>query len=474
MIHRIWKITSFGLLCAALGSCIRYQPKPVSADRVLENFEDRRLDAPELKNHLVMNRVVQEWPPPAWDLKALTLAAFYFHPDLDVARAQWGVAEAGRITAGERPNPAFNPSIGYNSTSPASEVTPWIPAVALEIPIETAGKRGIRIAQARELSDVARWHLLSVAWAIRGGVRQGLLDLYAAQEMETLLVMQRDVQAENVRLLELQLGLGEVSAYDVTQAQIALGSSRLAALEASKQKDEARVRLAGALGVPAAALDGLQISFEDFERRPAEIPAVEVRRKALLNRSDILGALSEYATNQAALRLEIAKQYPDLALGPDWQLDQSDHKWTLGLSLILPLFNRNKGPIAEAEAKRSESAANFLALQAKVLGDLDAAVAAGRAALQNAAAAEAMMSNLQKQETAAKARWQMGEISKLDYLGLQLELASSALARLEASVKAQEVVGRLESAMQTPLDKTEWVLAAPQRNAGPSKERKDE
>ena len=33
----------------------------------------------------------------------LTLAAFYFHPELDVARAQWAVAEAARITAGERP-----------------------------------------------------------------------------------------------------------------------------------------------------------------------------------------------------------------------------------------------------------------------------------------------------------------------------------------------------------------------------------
>jgi outer membrane protein TolC len=474
MTHRIWKIAGLGLLCAALGSCIRYQPKPVAADRVLENFEERRLDAPDLMNHLVANHVVQDWPPPVWNLKTLTLAALYFHPDLDVARAHWGVAEAGRITAGERPNPTFNPLIGYNSTSPVSEVTPWIPEVALEIPIETAGKRGIRIAQARDLSDVARWNILSVAWSVRSGVRQGLLDLYAAQEMEALLVEQKDVQAENVRLLELQLGVGEASAYDVTQARIALDSSRLAALEASKQKAEARVHLAGALGVPAVALDGLQISFGDFEKRPAEIPAAEVRRKALLNRSDILGALSEYAASQSALRLEIAKQYPDLALGPDWQLDQSDYKWALGLSFILPLLNRNKGPIAEAEAKRTESAAKFLALQAKVLGDLDVAVAAGRAALQNAASAEAMRSNLQKQETAAKARWQMGEISKLEYLGLQIELASSALARLDASVKAQEAVGRLESAMQSPLDKTEWVLAVPQRNAGPSKERKDE
>lgn len=194
----------------------------------------------------------------------------------------------------------------------------------------------------------------------------------------------------------------------------------------------------------------------------------------MLNRSDILGALSEYAASQAALRLEIAKQYPDLNIGPDWQLDQTDIKWTLGLSLILPLLSRNKGPIAEAEARRTECAARFLALQARVLEDLDAALAACRVAVQNSKTAEELLSNLNKQAESAKTRWQIGEISKIEYLGQHLELASSALARLDAAVKAQEAVGRLENAMQSPLDKTEWVLVTPQRDVGPSKERKDE
>jgi hypothetical protein len=37
---------------------------------------------------------------------------------------------------------AANPLIGYNSTTPAVEVTPWIPEISLEAPIETAGNRG--------------------------------------------------------------------------------------------------------------------------------------------------------------------------------------------------------------------------------------------------------------------------------------------------------------------------------------------
>lgn len=114
-----------GLTMAA--ACIRYHPRPVAPAKSMEDFEARRLDAPELKDFLLQNQDIREWPPAAWDLKTLTLAAFYYHHDMDVARAKWGVARAGRITAGERPNPTLNPMMGYNVSTPVDEVTPWIP-----------------------------------------------------------------------------------------------------------------------------------------------------------------------------------------------------------------------------------------------------------------------------------------------------------------------------------------------------------
>jgi len=244
MTFRYLKIACLGLVVSFFWGCVRYHPQPISAERTLEDFEARRLDTPELKNHLLAVQAVKEWPPESWGLKSLTLAAFYYHPDLDVARAQWGAARAGRITAGERPNPVLAPMLGYNSTTPVGEVTPWIPEIALEIPIETAGKRGIRISQAKDLAEAARWNILSVAWDIRSRLRRTLLDLYSAQETESLLVKQQDFQAENVRLLELEYGVGEVSAADVTQARIALDHSRLATLEVFQKKIEARIHLA--------------------------------------------------------------------------------------------------------------------------------------------------------------------------------------------------------------------------------------
>ena len=42
----------------------------------------------------------------------LTLAAFYYHPSLDVARADWREAAGGIVTAAERPNPTVTGSRG--------------------------------------------------------------------------------------------------------------------------------------------------------------------------------------------------------------------------------------------------------------------------------------------------------------------------------------------------------------------------
>ena len=468
----------FGSLALAAAmmaaACVRYHARPIAPGRTLEDLEARRLDSPELGRFLIANKEAETWPPPAWDLKALTLAALYYHPDMDIARAQWGVARGGRITAGERPNPTLNPSIGYNATSPRSEVTPWIPEVALELTIETAGKRGIRIAKARHLADAARWQILSTAWAVRSRLRGALLEVYAAGEMESLLADQEKLRTEFVRLLEIQKEAGEASTYDLTQARVALDESRLAAIEAARAKEDAKARLAGALGLARPALEGVTISFEAFRGVKPDLPSGEIRRQAVLNRSDILAALAEYEASQSALKLEIAKQYPDINLGPDYQLDQTDSKWTIGLALVLPIFSRNRGPIAEALAGREESAVRFLALQSQVLGELDAAIEDLRAAVLKSGVADDLVTNLAGQDRTARAQRELGEISLLELIGIRLELNAGAQARLEALTQAQEAVGRLENAAQSPLDVKDWITTMSRAPAGPEKERKDD
>ena len=87
--------------------------------------------------------------------------------------------------------------------------------------------------------------------------------------------------------------------------------------------------------------------------REAGLEPLDLQRTALLNNIPVRIALARYAATDAALRLEIARQVPELSLKPGYAWDQGDHRWSLGIGYALPLANRNDGPIAEALARRS-------------------------------------------------------------------------------------------------------------------------
>lgn len=455
---------------ALVGGCVTFHPQPLIPSRTASAFETRTLDDPGLKRFLEENlhREIAPWPPPSWDFPTLTLVAFYDHPDLNVARAQWGVAEAGVITAGGRPNPNAGFTPQYNADA-AAGISPWTLSFTLDIPVETAGKRGHRIAQARRLSGAARLNIAGVAWQVRSRLRTRLLDLHAAGQTEAILKGQQAAQEDLVRLLEQRLSLGEVSRPEVTQAHISLDQTRLSLREAQRQSAEARARVADALGLPGSALDGAVLSFEALDRPPppAKLPSRDVRRRALSNRPDVLGALEEYAASESALQLEIARQYPDIHLGPGYAWDQADDKWALGLSATLPVFDRNRGPIAEADARRTEAAARFTALQARAVGEIDLALAGALAALQKLETAETLLTARKKQQQSVQAMFDAGEMDRLDLLSARLELNTSELSRLDALVQAQQSLGLLEDALQRPIDQPESFPAAPEKNPRP-------
>jgi outer membrane protein TolC len=442
----------FGVLTGAGGlglvGCAHFQDRPLSAEKSRTDFESRSLADAGLNAFLATNFPAESASSAVWDFNRLALVAYYYNPELDLARAQLANAKAAGITAGARPNPTVGANVAYSTTTWVP--SPWILSPSLDIPIETAGKRGYRLAQAAHLSDAARCELASAAWQVRSRVRKNLLALYAAGESVALLQKQEAAQAESVRLLEAQREAGAISPFEVTQSRVALNQTRFALQDAESQAATSRIQLAESLGLPPAALDGVILNFDSFQQFPADVPDAAARRQALVNRADILGALAEYAASQSALQLEIAKQYPDVHLNPGYEYDQGNNKWGLGLSLELPLLNHNQGPIAEAEARRTATAAKFNGLQARVLSEIEQAVAGYRAAVKKADAANSLNGELAKQLHTAQGMLDAGEISKVELAQRQLELTTAALTQRTALTQAQEALGALEDALQSP------------------------
>jgi outer membrane protein TolC len=425
-------------------------------------FENRSLTNAALKTFLETNlhREITHWPAAAWDFDMLALAAFFYHPSLEVARAQWALAQGGEVTAGQRPNPSLTVTPGYDSTT--SIPSPWIPLTFIDIPIETAGKRRYRRAQAAHLSEAARLNIATVAWQVRSNLRSNLLDLAVSGQRVGLLQKQFLVQQDIGNVLDQQVQLGAISSSEALPYRIALQKTRLDLADAQRFRSQAGSHTAEAIGVPVRALDNIRLT-PDCWQAPATalaLTSAEVRRAALQSRADILGALAEYAASEAALRLEIAKQYPDVRLQPGYQYDQGDNKWSLGIVVDLPILNQNQGPIAEAQARREETAARFNALQAKVLAEIDRAVDALRITEQNASAFRSLTEEQARRLDSVNAQFQAGATDRLDLLNAQLESATAQLLQLDGQVKLQQALGDLEDAVQRPVFGTSAAVPA--------------
>lgn len=437
----------------------KYHAEPISAAASASKLQTRSLQDPGLQGFVEQNagHAVTPWPPKNWDLGTLSLAALYFNPTLEAARARVAEAQAAVVTAGARPNPTLGIAPGIPS--------PYLFNLDFSVPIETAGKRRYRIQSARSLDQAAQFDLADLAWKIRSGVRVALLSYLLASRDLDLLRSEQGVRHEQVDVLGQRFSVGEIPRPELDLARIELSKTHLAVSTAEGQLAEAKAALAASIGVPAAALQGLDLSWADLESPPSaeSLSAQQIQREAVVNRLDVRRSLAQYAAAESDLQLEIARQYPDIQIGPGYTYEERNSFFVIGASTTLPLFNRNQGPIAEAEARRKEAAAAFLEKQAQVIAASERALALYAAALKELAEAGQSLRKLQDtQLQMMKEAVRLGEEDRLALNGVRVESSVVARLRLDALARTQTALGELEDAVQRPLEPGDMVPISPE------------
>jgi cobalt-zinc-cadmium efflux system outer membrane protein len=457
--NRIISLAAIFLLtgCAAQ----RYAPAPIVAAVTASQFESRSLADPNLQSFQEANlgRTLPAWPLRSWDLQTLSLAALYFNPAVDLARARLATARGAVITAGARPNPTL-------------DIVPGVPAPYLLTQgflflIETAGKRERRVQIARNLDQAAQLDLADSAWTAVMGVRLALLNYLIASRNLELLRSEEKIRQDQVAILEQVMSAGEITKLDVDLARIEASKTQVAVHTAEGQTADARAALAAAIGLPVAGLEGADFSWPELDTPPAPewLSTDQIRRDAVVNRLDIRRSLAQYAAAEAALHSEIAKQYPNFNIGPGYTYEERNSFFTVGLSTSLPVFNRNQGPIAEAEGRRKEAAAAFLQTQAQVIARSERALAVYTAALKEVDEAQSLYQLEEIQRESAERAIRAGADSRLNLDGTLIQLSILARARLDALGRAQRALGDLEDAVQRPLDHDGVFQAQPESPA---------
>ena len=435
-------------------ACATYQARPIHAPELETAYRARTLDNAQLRSFVEVSvgTGLSTWPPRALDLKTLTFIGYYYSADLDVARAQVAVAEAGIRAAGARVNPDLAVNAGYNRNPESHVEYGLVPAFTFE----TAGKRGYRILRAERQADAARIGLSEAGWTLRSRIRAAFVNHVLATQRLGVLRTEQSVRGEIVEIFDRRLAVGEAARPELDVYRVDLITTDAAVRVATGDVAQTRAVLANAVGVPLAALQDVPVEPSALEAPPVEdaLPIRTLQRAGVLHRADLQRSLADYAAADAALRLELARQYPDVVLSPGYTFEEGFARYVLGAALQpVALFHRNQGPIAVAEAQRLEAAARFEALQAQAIGDMERALVQYRAALDEWRDANDRLVGVQRdREDAARRALAAGEGDRLSLATVRLQTVTAARARLDALTRVQTALGALEDAMQQPLE----------------------
>jgi outer membrane protein, heavy metal efflux system len=454
------------LIALGLGACASYHAKPLNPPQSARTFAARRLESPALRDAVtgLLPQPPTQWPPSRWNRAELLAIALADNPQLAIARAEVGRTLAHQITAGEMPNP----TIGLQSEYALDDVHPWLYGVSFELPLRSPTLRRLAISRAQIATSRARWQLMGATWSVRSELIAALSEWQNALRRGTLLDALIQDQQRLLREQRARVHAGEDSPATLVPVQDALLQAQLQRGQARADAQRAQSDTAGALGLPPQALDHLQLEWPHWGRPPPlsadALHAASAR--ALLARADLSAAIDDYAEAENRLRQAIARQYPQLTLLPGYYWDHGIRKFPLDLNLTLPLFNRNRGEIAEARAGRELAGQRMLALQDSIYDQIAGAERAESIARDNESAARKRLHEAREQLRQASLGLRLGAIDTSEQLAARIVVTRAQLDLLQTQSRWQAARDALEDALRAPLSGPELGLGHRESNTG--------
>lgn len=428
-----------GLLAAGfLAGCVHERAAPLDTARYPAAFAARRLE--------------QKPPGVRWSGADLLSAALARNASVAEANARYRTALAAARTARVRPPLGLSLTAEYASQSPH-----WGYAGALDIPLGQGGRRVPLTATADLAALQALYDYGEAVWAARTAIDRARASLHLADEQ--LLLAQRAVSLRRDRFERLnqrvERGEDARSFSLVARSELTAAERRLTDLQG--QRDQARLALAKAIGVDAGQADTLAV--EPVAANPDLTSLSAWRGEAALSRRDVLRAVTDYDLAEAALRLEIARQFPDVRISPGFNFDHGVTKLPFNISLVLPPADMNRAAIAQAEAKRAEASRALETLQANALAGVDQSrIALTQAQQQQRRVVELDLPTARRLAMTATASMRAGETDRIDELAAEAAAVETEMTLIDTQRAALTAVVDLEDALRRPFDPAEAVV----------------
>ena len=370
------------------------------------------------------------------------------NPELNFYRAEIAAARGGRKSAGAWANPEVSAEIGQKRVKDSSgallgEGAAW--AVSVNQTFEYPGRLSLRKAIANRDIQLAELGFAQFKLALAARVRTLGYNIFIAQEK---LAAAREVADRFQALTDVLVQRDPAGVTPVLETRIIEASTitlQRQASEASIAAQSAWLELNQLRGQPPGAsvrVSGAQLNFR-------QSPALETLLDAARTNAFEL-RIRQTELEQQGFKVSLAKneRYSSVTVGPFLSQEKAGDKETrvgLGVSMPLPLWNRNTGNIETAKAREQQAQTSLLVTQREV----------ERRVTENALALQVKLEEMSKWRAdsvqkfgeaaeLADRHYRLGAVPISTYVELQKQYLEAIAAILDTKKEALEAAQTLE------------------------------
>lgn len=378
-------------------------------------------------------------PPPALTLAMAQARVLQANPALQALALEVAAHDGAVRQAGALPNPELSALV--EDRNRATRTT----TIELTQAIETGGKRGARIDAAQRERDMAQAALLAKKAELRADTGAAFFTVLAAQAQLALAEQSLALADQGAAAAALRVAAGKNSPVDETRARIAASGAAIALAQSRGELDNAREMLASLWGGAGTDLGPVTGRLDQLP----ELAPLALLSEGLRQAPAVVQARLELARRTALGRVETSRRSPDLAVTVGGKHDEQfgRRQAVFGLSLPLPLFDRNQGGIAQAQQRTDIARAGLAAAELSVAGKLRMAHASLALARRQAEALErGQLQGAQASYEATRKGYEYGKFTILDVFEAQrvfLETKAQHLRALAAAHAAGADIERI-------------------------------
>ncbi len=385
--------------------------------------------------------------------------------DLMAARQRLAIAEGRLRQAGLLPNPTFETEYGsprFLGGEPEYDFSAGVTQV-----FELGGKRRRRVAVAElELSQI-RAEILSLERQLIVGIRTAYTGALAAARQLDVLERLIAGNEEIVRITEARLTEGDVAPLDVNLVKVENDRMKVQAIQARAELETRLLEIRTLIGADVSE----SIRLAPQPDRPPRFDASlsKLTELALRGRPDLQAARLGEELGTARINLARANAVPNVAGSVRYSRSKSivdlpgpvngstfasnlDNELTFGVSIDIPIFNRNQGEIAAATGERLQATRTREFLESTVKRDVAIAYRKYRAAAESLVVySTQILPRAEDNLRSVRAAYGLGEFSIFEVVNEQRRLAENVTNFNQILRDYYDALTELETAIGAPL-----------------------